>query len=419
MVCTVVNLGLAAVQFALAAVKALAARREPDLALKLTASVLANAGLAFLLSAPAVHDAVGAAVGSPSLPALLIYCLTLLCVGHAHLMTQLWRPERRAPHVLRRTVLAWAPVYAGTIVVMAVLYARADLLDADRPVRFAAAYGHVPEVAALHLTYVVALFLTVGVTLLQFRGLVAPDGPGTLAGDLRPCVVWFALALALDVAHVVCSVTVVLCSVSGGYRLDFLADVSWLATIASGLAVTHGMSRLTVTARREERRDHRTLQPLWGTVVRADPHLVLAPGLLWSGWDTRIALSRRLVEIRDGARSLSPWMSAAPARAVAQVARRDRGYPAEDVVAAQAAATLLYAAGARERGEPPVSAEERLAALPGADVPAAAERAHLVLVARYLRHVLVAEALMLVRRERTGDLETWARRPGPGVSARS
>ncbi|MFD9903702.1 DUF6545 domain-containing protein [Streptomyces sp. NPDC059063] len=409
---TVVNLTIAAGTFVLCVSKALAARHEPDLTLKLTASVLAHAAVIFLLAAPAVYRPVGAALGSPNLPALLINCATLLCVAHAHLMTQLWHPARSTPRVLRRAVLTWTPLYAGAIAAMTVLYVRADLSGPARPIRFAAAYAHVPQVVALQLVYLTALITGVVATLLQCRGLIAPspgptaaeqgvrpppEGSGALAKDLHRSVAWFAVALALDLAHVVCSLTAMFHAVGGDHGLDHLADCAWLATIASGLAANHGLGRLTVTARREERRDYQTLRPLWRTVVRANPQLVLAPGLLWSGWDTRIALSRKLVEIRDGARSLSPWMSDAPARAVAHLARGDGGFTAADVVAAQAAATLLYAAGARGDGEPP--ADIRLAALPGEDVPAAAERAHLVLVARYLSHPVVTEAVALVRRD--------------------
>ncbi|EPH45181.1 hypothetical protein STRAU_1809 [Streptomyces aurantiacus JA 4570] len=70
-------------------------------------------------------------------------------------------------------------------------------------------------------------------------------------------------------------------------------------------------------------------------------------------------------------------------------------------MAAQAAATLLYAADARGEGRPPTDSDMLLAALPGEDVPAAAERAHLVLVARHLDNPVVLEALAMARRERS------------------
>ncbi|GGO49101.1 MAB_1171c family putative transporter [Streptomyces lasiicapitis] len=395
---TVLGLSAAAIAFTVAVGKALAARREPARTLKLTASSLFHSGTIFLLGTPAVYSAVGTVFGAPHLAALLINTVGLLCVGHAHLMAVLWHPAHGDGEPPRRQVLAWAPLYGGTVLAMAVLYALADPAGEARPLLFAPDYVHSPQVLAFHLVYFVALFAVVTATVLRCRALLASQGP-RLTPELRRCVREFALAVGLDLAHV-CCVAAAMIGAAGGLRLDGLAEAAWLTTAASGLVANYSLVRLSLAARRQERRDHQTLRPLWQTVVRADPQLVLAPGLLWGGWDTRIALSRRLVEIRDGARSLSPWMSSAPARAVEQLARR--GFVGFDLVAAQAAATLLYAADARGNGRPPADSATLLAALPGEDVPATAERAHLVLVARHLDHPVVLEALVLARRARAG-----------------
>lgn len=398
-----VGLTAAALALTIAVTKALAARREPALTLRLTASSLFHAGVVFLLGTPVVYDAVGTAFGAPHLAALLVGVTALLCVGHAHLMAVLWHPRHRDRAVLRRVALAWAPLYAGAVVAMGVLYALADPgggtaedpAGGTRPLLFAPDYVHSPQVVAFHVVYFTALVAVAATTVLRCRALLAPREP-PLSPELRRCIRGFALAVALDLAHVAC-VAAAMVGAAYGPRLDGLAEAAWLTTAVSGLVANYSLVRLSLAARRRERRDHQTLRPLWQTVVRADPQLVLAPGLLWGGWDTRIALSRRLVEIRDGARSLSPWMSSAPARAVEQLARR--GFVGFDLVAAQAAATLLYAAEARSAGRPPVDSETLLAALPGEDVPAPAERAHLVLVARHLDHPVVLEALRLARRE--------------------
>ncbi|MER7348127.1 MAB_1171c family putative transporter [Streptomyces aurantiacus] len=394
---TVVGVTAAAIAFTLAAGKALAARREPAFPVRLAASSLFSAGIVFLLGTPAVYSAVDAAFGAPHLAALLGNAAGLLCVGHAHLMAMLWDPGHRGGGALRRTVLAWAPLYAGTILALVVLYALADPAGGTRPLLFAPDYVDSPQVVAFHLVTFAALIVAIRATVLRCRALLAPQGP-PLSPRLRRCVREFALAIALELAHVGC-VAAAMIGAACGLGLDGLAEAAWLATAVSGLVAHCSLVRLSLAARRQERRDHQTLRPLWQTVVRADPRLVLAPGLLWGGWDTRIALSRRLVEIRDGARSLSPWMSSAPARAVEQLARR--GLLGFDLVAAQAAATLLYAADARGEGRPPTDSDMLLAALPGEDVPAAAERAHLVLVARHLDNPVVLEALAMARRERS------------------
>lgn len=389
-----VSLTAAAIALSLATCKALAARREPAAPLKVAASSLFLAGVIYLLATPAVYRAVDTAFGAPHLSALLTNTVGLLCVGHAHLMSVLWHPEHRTGGALRRTVRVWAPFYAATIVAMTVLYARADLSGEARPLLFAPDYVHAPDVVAFHLVHFAMLAAIVTTTVRRCRALLALRDH-RLTPELRRCVLEFALAVALGMLHIACVLTSMI-GAAAGLRLDRLTEAAWLTTAVSGLVANYSLVRLSFAARRQARRDHQALRPLWQTVVRADPQLVLAPGFLWGGWDTRIALSRRLVEIRDGARSLSPWMSCAPALAVDQLARR--GFVGFDVVAAQAAATLLYAADARGRGLPPADTDMLLGALPGEDVPAAAERGHLVLVARHLGHPVVLEALVHARR---------------------
>lgn len=391
---TAVSPAAAAITLFLGTGKALAARRESAALRKVSASSLVLASVVFLLATPDVYRAVDTAFGAPHLSALLVNTAGLLCVGHTQLMAVLWRPERRTGGTPRRTVLTWAPFYAATVVAMTVLYARADPSGEARPLLFAPDYVRSPDAVAFHLVYFAMLAAVVTSTVLRCRGLLTSPGPPLTPG-MRRCALEFALAVALDMLHVLCVLTA-MAGAACGLRLDGFAEAAWLATAVRGLVANYSLVRLSVAARRRERRDYQALRPLWQTVVRADPQLVLAPGLLWGGWDTRIALSRRLVEIRDGARSLSPWMSSAPARAVDRLVRR--GFVGFDVVAAQAAATLLYAAEARGRGLPPADTDMLLAALPGEDVPAAAERDHLVLVARHLSHPVVLEALVHARR---------------------
>ncbi|QDQ09867.1 MAB_1171c family putative transporter [Streptomyces spectabilis] len=390
---TSVSLTVAAASLALGTVKSVAARREPALALKLTASSLFHSAALFLLVTPAVYRAVGHLTGVPHLAALLIDFAALLRVGHAHLLAHLWHPPDRAGPPLRRAVGAWVPLYGGTLVVLAGLFAVTDFDGSARPLLLATDHARVPQIVALHVLYFAALSAAVTATVLKCRSLLALGSPG-LTPELDRSVRGFAAAVALDLVHAVC-LLVAMAGAARGRGMDALAEGAWLATAASALVANHSLVRLSVHARRQERRDHSALRPLWQTVVRADPRLVLTPGLAWGGWDTRIALSRRLVEIRDGARSLRPWMTAEPARAVARLARHG-AYPGVDVVAAQAAATILYAARRRGVGRPPAAADSDFPGLPGEDVPAAGERAHLVLVARHLDHPLVREALTLL-----------------------
>lgn len=95
---TLTNLVIAGVTLGLGTVKAFAARHEREWTLTLTASVLLCAGLIFLLATPVVYRTVGTAVQSPNISSLLVPVLTLVCVGHAHALSQLWQPHRNTPH---------------------------------------------------------------------------------------------------------------------------------------------------------------------------------------------------------------------------------------------------------------------------------------------------------------------------------
>ncbi|MEV0445159.1 DUF6545 domain-containing protein [Streptomyces spectabilis] len=395
---TIINLTICAAMTAAGTAKAVAARRDPDLTLKLTASVLLHAALIFLINTPPVYRTVGDRLHSPNICGLLVYCLTLACVGHAHLMTQLWHAQRRSRPMLGRMVARWAPFYIGTIITLVILYAVSGAGGPSRPLHFTPSFAHLPAVVALQCVYTGAMLIAVSASVLQCRGLTLPQNPD-LADAISRCLRWFVIALSLDLANLAGYLTATLRAATGHHDLDVLADGAWVATIASGLAATYGLVRLVLSSRRHERTDHKQLRTLWKTVVT--PDLVLAPGLLWGGWDTRIALSRRITEIRDGTRRLAPWLDTAPARTVEKLALHhsktttsigtDGRQLPFDLVAAQAAATLIDAARRRRTDTPPTN-ELNLTALPGIDVPAIEERAHLVRVAAHLDHPLVVQA---------------------------
>lgn len=416
---TPVNVLIAALTLGLGTTKALAVRQQREWTLRLTASVLVVAGTLFLLATPEVYRTVGAAVGSPNVCALLVPAATLLCVGHAHALSQLWREDRREPAVLRRTAARWGPVYGGALTAMTALYFHAPLGPAA-PLRFASAYAHVPEVVAFHLVYWVALITTVVVTVRECMQLSIP-APRGARGDLRRCIAWFALALSMDLVNVGLTASALVGSAVGPRRLDGMAESAWLATVASCVAANVALASLVLRSRRAERHDLRTLQALHHLVVERDPaverdpHIVLAPRWsAWAGFDTRLTLNSLLAEIHDGCGRLSPWWSTVPAAAALRLAEMgrsplescteaedrldDEGQPHTwDVLAAQDAATLLYAAQARSSGHPGFPRQSRLARLPGADVEPHQDRQHLVRVAQHLSHPLVLQAVEITR----------------------
>ncbi|MEU2462044.1 DUF6545 domain-containing protein [Streptomyces sp. NPDC012473] len=402
---TPVNLVIAALTIGLGIAKAAAVRQQRDWALRLTASVLVLAGLIFLMATPLVYRAVGNAVGSPNLCALLVPVSTLLCVGHAHILSQLWQEDRRSPEVLRRTAARWAPLYAGAITVMTALYAHAPLGPAA-PLKFAAVYSHVPEVVALHFVYWAALITTVVVTVRECSRLSVPGRPG-----FRRALGWFAVALGMDLVNVGLTATALLGSTAGTEQLAGVAESAWVSTIAGCIAANIALASMVLRSRRAEREDRRTLQALHDLVVgrdpavEQDPHIVLAPRWsLWTRFDTSLQLNSLMAETHDGCGRLSPWWSPLPAAAVARLAVApgqqdlDEHMPAGwNLAAAQEAAILLYAAQARDAGRPALPVGTQLVALPGADVEPHADREHLVQVARHLDHPVVVEAAELAR----------------------
>jgi hypothetical protein len=392
---TAVNLTIAVATLTLGITKALAARHEPGRTLKLTASVLLHAGVIFLLATPPVYRAAGRAVHSANLPALLIDIATLLCVGHAQYMTLLWHPERHTPAARRKALRRWLPFYTAVTAAMTSLYAVADLPGAARPLRFAPAYADVPAVLALKITYFSALTITVLATMNQCRHVTMPDRP-ELAQDVRRCMQWFALAVGLDLATAAFTLTAMISVLTGGgHRLDFLADASWAATILSGIAANQSLGRLVLATTRSDRRDRRLLKPLWRLVVEGQPDLVI-PTAWWE--NSRIKLDRMMIETLDGARTLKPWMSSAPALAVSDLLGKAGTTPGPTVpdtdhTAVQAAAVLRDAALRRATGSTPVSQGSPPPSLPGINVPASEQQAYLVRVARYLHHPVVDQAL--------------------------
>ncbi|MEU8868724.1 DUF6545 domain-containing protein [Streptomyces umbrinus] len=393
-VLTAVNLVIFAVCFTVGTAKAAAARSDRDTTLRITASVLLCASVVYLLSAPAVYRAVGTISGSPSLPSLVVSSAILLCVGHAHLLTLLWHPRRRTPDALRRQVILWAPMYGLAIAAMVVFFWTADLTGPARPLSFATSYAHVPAAFAFEMVYLAALVAGIIATVRQCRG---PDGVIALPErpELSDSLRLFAVAVALDFAYVVCTAAAVITAARGSHSLDFLAAAGSVASSTSALVASYGLAKPALAAREAERADHTALLDLWETVTEATagterPQMTL--------WNRRYALSDLLAEILDGAHSLRPWMSPAPAQAVQALAETHPGgtkLALPDLKALQTAATIRYARqrrdAARQLGLP--TPDDTPTAGPVEKTPPTLARARQVLIARKLSDPLVVEAL--------------------------
>ncbi|MGW1616099.1 DUF6545 domain-containing protein [Streptomyces sp. NPDC002285] len=409
------------------AVKLFASRKDKEVSLKVTAWTILIGGLLFWLTLPTVYHAVGEVFQSASLATLLTDSASLIATGLAHLLTQLWHPLRREPPRLRRTLLTWVPLYAATLIAMTALFFSANLKGPGHPLHFVIAYGHVPQIFAMQTVFLTSLATYTTAVVLQLRGLTPPGTP--LAKSVRI----FAIAVALDIVKAAFTLAALISAASGFNHLNFLADLAWVVPPASGLVASYGLVSFALASRRAEKHDADTLEPLWNLVQvvedhdEADPDELTSPGPTawwqvlrnWAwGWDTRFRLNRLLIEIRDAEDNLAPWMSPSIPRQVAdavaavrelvdtgmgtdgsahrRLAQQHNLAPEtvsflvstvldeDQVIAMQAAATILDAALAREAGNPPVPQDQQLTTLPGQDVPASGERKHLVRVAQQL-----------------------------------
>ncbi|MFJ8979492.1 DUF6545 domain-containing protein [Streptomyces sp. NPDC102282] len=391
---TAADLTVFLVCFTVGCAKALAARSDRGTALRLTASVLLCASLVYLLSAPAVYRAVGRLSGEPGLASLLVYVAILVCVGHAHALTHVWHPRRRATDALRRSILLWVPVYGLATTAMTVLFFAADLSGPTRPLTFATDYATEPTALAMQLVYLTALVVGIVATVRQCRG---PDGVIALPGrpDLEDSLRLFAAAVALDLVYVACTATAAVSAALGHHALDPLAAYGSVASGTSALIASYGLAKPALAARRTERADHAALLVLWHLVTDggADSPFPARPS-----WWNRYALSDVLAEILDGTYRLRPWMDPAVAPALAALAKASPRAQGADVPALQAAATIRHAHQRRREaltsGLPtPTTAGDT----PVDNTPPTLVRDRQVRIANHLSHPLVDETLTILR----------------------
>ncbi|WP_406438992.1 hypothetical protein OHB14_51810 [Streptomyces sp. NBC_01613] len=400
-VVTVVHLVIAAVCLCVGAVKIAAARSTPDTVLKITSSALLFGSVIYVMSAPAVYRAVGMTTGLPSLPSLIVYSMTFLGVGHAHLLTVLWHPRRRDG--ARRSTIIWGCFYATVVAAMTVLFFAGDPRAPARPLTYSTSYAHVPATLTLHLVYMVGLVIAVVATVRQYRG---PDGVTSLPArpDISSSLRLFAFANGLVLVYVAGTAPAVIAASRGDHRLDFLAAIGSVAISSSALGASYGLARSALHARAAERRDHQALLPLWEAVTGQRRRGV-------GRWNSRYALTDLVVDLLDEIRLLHPWASGSAddaVRAEVQSAVSGSGHRSSidasygsaeglDVQALTIAVAIQHARRLRERpdGASETDGHRTSASLRAWEaVPAKHQRAHLLKIASYLPHPLTAAALV-------------------------
>ncbi|MFI9122198.1 DUF6545 domain-containing protein [Streptomyces bikiniensis] len=263
------------------------------------------------------------------------------------------------------------------IVAMAVAFGAADLdgRPAD-PLRFNTGFAEGRPSVLVFL----ALFLTAlscaALDTARLARRTAPEDPG-----LRHAARYFGVSMVICFGYVVCNAPAVVLASLGSHALDGVGVLGSLFGAVATVLTGYGVTGAAVGAWLRERRDVRTLRPLWRLAVKdVDAGLALDPG--GTGLcltNVRFTLHRRVVEIPDGMRVLRAWSSAGAAEAVGRhVEAAVPPLPAAERQAVVTAAVLrdaglrLRAArahAARTRQERPVPPAAPVVRLPGDAAP--------------------------------------------------
>ncbi|MEW2132070.1 MAB_1171c family putative transporter [Streptomyces sp. NPDC005435] len=389
--------------------KGLALLRDATAALALTVTMIACGSLVYAMASPVGYRTIGEITGRPSFATLPVYVGILACFAMGHILTLLWDPRpRRTPRGLRRVVTRWTLVYVLGASVMITTFLLAGLSGPADPLRFNTAFARNPMIL-LFLTAFLAT-LTSG-TLNTWRKCrqMTLDDP-----RIQHSVDAFAAAMLAVFGYVVCSAPAIAFAALGNHSLDTLGVFGSTCGVVGTLILYYGLTGAASAAWWRERRDFRSLQPLWDLVVsRVDQDLAFSVEAARGGRLTvnvTFQLHRRVIEILDGIRTLRPWVDPAPMEAV-RLLHDGHGAGAggwaplgpEDLDAAATAASLRDAVdrlrearqehGGVPRSRPPAGPPVRL---PGDDTPAADERARLLRVSRALSHPVVGAALRAV-----------------------
>ncbi|MEV6754243.1 DUF6545 domain-containing protein [Streptomyces sp. NPDC051214] len=368
-----------------AASKVLALRNNSARSLSILAWGALLAAGSFLLMYPALYRRLGAISGIPTFSTLLIYLCLFGFAVNSHVAVRLWGQDHGdVPRSGVRRLVRPATLYPPLGIGMVTLY-------------FLAAFRYPRDLGAGRITVdthpLVVFFFAVTWVAIATPLLATARRCGTLRlaqQDERPSISRGLYAVQIGALLLGTSFALKLppltASSFGAHHIDVLHLGVPLLSGAGILLVQYGYLAPALDAWIEERRDFRTLHPLWELTVQVgDPRLALAPpGPLTEKLALNVTtwyLPRRIMEISDAIHALHPWMRPEPADGVLRSAPAST--PPPDLTAACAAATLIDAIDRKQQGIPP---RQDLPTAPLPSVPPAEERAHLVRVATALRH---------------------------------
>ncbi|MFI5864720.1 DUF6545 domain-containing protein [Streptomyces sp. NPDC051546] len=384
--------------------KTLAFLRGPTATLALMATAFFVGGIVYAMASPAGYRLLGEQFGQPRIATLPIYIGILACYADTHILTLLWTPAQDTPRSqVRRTVALWITAYGLAITAMCVVFLHANLDGPADPLRFNTQQADDRNVLVfLAILLVVLACGTLNTWQRSRRAEIANP-------QVRHALRWFGGSMLVTFGYVLCSAPAIILAAFGHQELQILGVVGSYFGILGCLGTCYGMTGAAFTAWLRERRDSVALQPLWQLVVGdVDTGLMYSPTSakphIWGA--VRVVLTRRIIEILDGIRTVQPWASAEVVAAVHEL--NQSALPERELEVIITAAVLRDAAAqyqaSLEATRP--AAEQGLAAraagvLPGLGTAAQDERARLVRVARALPHPLVEAALQLTATTRS------------------
>jgi hypothetical protein len=400
---TFVYLLVALINLLIACWKGLALLRERTVTLALITLSFFVSVLVYVAASPAGYRGLGEATGRPSAATLPVYTGIVVCYAITHVLTTLWTPaaspgERGRVH---RRAAAWAGVYGLVITAMTAAFVTADLSGrpAD-PMRFNTDFAEGQPLIQVFLALFLAALSCATLSTGRLARRTRPREP-----HLRHAVRCFSVSMVICFGYVLCNAPAVVLASFGHHAFDGIGTLGSLFGIVAAFITSYGMCGAAISAWLRERRDIKTLQPLWHLcVIEVDDRLALHPqGGERPLTNVRFTLHRRVIEILDGMRMLAAWSTAAAADAIrAEVEAGAPELPTAERESMMTAAVLRDAAArlseARRRaaltGQPrPAPPDSPAALLPGQGTAASQERRRLLLVATHLRHPLVEAAL--------------------------
>lgn len=372
-----------------AAVKVSALRRGFSVSVLVMISCHVVGALAFLTASPVVYRLIDHLSGRLGLATLVVYSFIVLFGAHAHLLAVLWAAEVRGGPAPRWRITCHAVSYAVILAAMAAVFWRARLTGPERPLKFNVTHADDPDVIIFLVVFMAGLSYSMLSTAWECR-----QGARTEHERLRRGLRNISVASLFIFGYVVFAGPSLAAAAAGDHALDFLTDLGAASGTVGAFVLNWGFSGPVVQVWWRDRRDYLRLRVLWETAVGgADRTVALPPpSRMVERWSLLSAgawlLLRRLADICDAERALSPWMDPELARRAEEAGRR-RGLAPADVRAVTCAVILLDAVDRRRRGEAP-----GFGPTPRPDdVAPESERAHLVRVARALGDPLVRSLL--------------------------